>query len=139
MITETIARLRAQIATLGAALVDGAAAFGAATETNPVSTPAIYVVPLSETPAPTQFDGVQRVTGDMAIVCAVRNLTDARGEAAQIDLQALRVNVKAALLGWVPADGHTAIERGAGRLLAFRDGHLWWQDIYRSNYFEKTP
>jgi hypothetical protein len=25
-----------------------------------------------------------------------------------------------------------------GRLLAFRDGHMWWQDVFRTAYFDRS-
>lgn len=141
MITETIAHLRAHQADAGLAMVAGAAAFGKAVEGNPTTTPAVFVVPLNERPSARAFSGddTQRVDVEIGVVTALRNVADASGEAALDALTPVRDGIKAQLLGFIPIAGYAGLERGPGQMLAFRDGHLWWQDVYRSYYFERQP
>jgi hypothetical protein len=138
VIAETISRLRVNKEALGLKLIGGAAAFQQAAEKNPAATPGAFVYLLADEPQPRRFTGAdaQRVDLSMAVVLVVRNVADATGEAASADIDALRAVIKPLLSAWVPADGYAPLERGAGNLLAFRDGHLWWQDSYRTYLFE---
>lgn len=140
MIDEVIARLTDQAPSFKQ--VAGAAAFQAAAESNPLATPAAYVLPLGERPEPNGLDneqGVeQRVNVSIGIVIVLSNVADAQGAAAGSDLAALRGEVKAALLGWAPASADEVMERGPSSLLAFRDQHLWWQDTYTTAYYERS-
>ena len=140
MIAEIIQRLATHADDLGLKLVDGAGAFQAAVESNPTATPAAYVVMLEENPAPSVSEAlvIQEVSANIGVILVVRNVTDARGAAAQTDMETLRQAVKALLLGWAPAAGVCPLERGPGRLLAFRDGHMWWQDIYKTVFYDRS-
>lgn len=133
MIAEIIARLQSQVPTLK--LVAGAAEFQAASETNPLATPAAYVLRMAENGGKslTAAQVTQRVAAEIGIVIVVRNVADPTGAAAGADLETLRIAVRAALLGWAPP-GCDRLEFAAGGLLAFRDGHIWWQDSYHSAY-----
>lgn len=133
MITELKTRLQEEVQALK--LVAGATEFQAASETNPPVTPAAYVIRLRETGGPraTYSRVEQRVPTEIGIVLVVRNVADAKGAAAGVDMETLRSAVRTALLGWEPT-GCDPLEFGAGGLLVFRDQHLWWQDSYRSTY-----
>lgn len=137
MIAEIAARLEAQVATLNQ--VGGAAEFEAASLAKPRATPAAFVIPVGEDPAPSDVANIviQRVRVSLGVVWAVRNVASADGAPALADLETVRAAGQAALLGWAPANAEP-LERGAGRLLAFRDGVLWWQDIYQTNIFVRT-
>lgn len=141
MIAETLSWLRSNQQTLGVKLIGGAAAFQQAAEKNPAATPACFAFLADENPLPGKFSGtdIQRVDVVMPVVLVVRNVADATGEAAASDLQPLRDAVKTLLLGWVPLENWQPFQRGRGHLMAFRDGHMWWQDIYTSTYFERKP
>ncbi|WP_136414824.1 hypothetical protein [Herbaspirillum sp. ST 5-3] len=138
MINEVIQRLKDTVPALK--LVEGAAGFQAAVESNPKVTPCVFVIPLEETPGQSVDAPVviQNVRTKIGVVFVVRNLTDAKGLAAKVDLDALRNATKAQLLGWQPQAGYDPLERGPGGLLAFRDGHMWWQDIYQSSYVDRS-
>jgi hypothetical protein len=140
MIAAIVARLEATKAQTGLKRVGGAAAFQAAVETNPAAVPAAYVFTLDETagPNPVAPDVIQRVSASIGVVLVARNLSDAKGAAAGQDMETLRAAVKAVLLGWSPAEGHDPLERGRAHLLAFRDGHMWWQDAYTTAYFDRS-
>lgn len=133
MIAEIIARLQSQVAALK--LVAGAAEFGAAADANPIATPAAYVLRLSErgSESLTLARVEQRVGVEIGVVLALRNAADPLGAAANADLEALRASVRTALLGWVAPSCDPFIF-GAGGLLAFKDGHLWWQDSFSTAY-----
>lgn len=121
-------------------LVGGAADFQSAVESNPVTTPACYVFSLGESPMPSQFAGalLQRVRASVAVVLVVKNLSDSKGVAALGDIDVLRKKVKKVIYGWEPAEGLEPLERGDSNLLAFRDGHAWWQDVYLTSYFDRS-
>jgi hypothetical protein len=138
VIAETIARLQELVPTLK--LVGGAAGFQKASETNPAATPAAFVFLARDVagPNPVAPDVHQRVDAEIAVVLVIKNISDAQGNAASQDMETLRREVKAVLLGWPPATGYDALERGPGNLLAFRDGHLWWQDIYKTAYYDRS-
>lgn len=137
MIIETISRIATTVPDIK--LVEGAAAFQAAAESNPKVTPCAFVIPLEENPLQRSTDVlIQRVWAKVGVILVVRNLKDPKGAAAQEDMTALRNAVKAQLFGWQPASGYDPLERGSGHLLAFRDGHMWWQDIYQTSYYDRS-
>lgn len=138
MITEITARLKAEVSLL--ALVAGAADFQKASEANPTATPAAYVFVLRENAGPNGVapDVHQRVAVEVGVILVVRNLGDVKGAAAGQDMETLRAAVKAVLLGWEPAAGYDALERGNSGLLAFRDGHMWWQDTYTTAFYDRS-
>lgn len=140
MITETIAYLETNKLALGLALVGGAAEFQKAVETSPAATPAAFVIELDENAGPNQVvpDVHQRVKATIGIVHVVRNVADAKGEAARKDMVTLRAATKAKLLGWPPTAAHDPLERARSHLLAFRDGHMWWQDAYTTAFFDRS-
>lgn len=130
MIAEIIARLDG---TAPLKLVDGAIAFDAAAKSKPKALPAAFVIPLSEVgqASPTYGRTRQRVRLTFGVVYAVSNVADAKGAAAQADLKTVRDAGLVRLLGWSPT-GADAVEFDQGRLLAFKDGVLWWQDAFRT-------
>lgn len=133
MIDETIARIKDGAATLR--LVEGAAAFAAAAAANPTALPAAYVMLLDERADPSQLYGRmrQRVHARLGVTLVWRHAGDARGAAALADLQALRAAVQGLLVGWAPTAAHEPYQFESGSLAAIRDGHIWWQDAYRTS------
>ena len=133
MLAEIETRLDAEVADLK--LVAGAAEF-AALKTNPPKSkqPAAYVVPLSDRAGRnTRINAVaQQVTARVAVVLALGNLGDRRGDSASKTIETLRGDVRAALLGWAPTAADDPMEYVAGRVLALRDGVVWWQDEFRT-------
>ena len=125
---------------LGLALVSGAASFQKAVESNPAAVPAVYVFTLDESAGtnPVAPDVHQRVGINIGVVLVVRNVADTKGAVATQDMDALRNAVKAVLMGWVPAAGYDALERGRSHLLAFRDGYMWWQDGYTTAFYDRS-
>lgn len=136
MIAELSARLDAQVAALKQ--IGGAAEYEAASATAPNATPAAFVIPLGEDPRPSSGANFirQQIRVSLGVVLAVRNVADAKGEAAQADLATLRPAVQTALLGWSPTNAEP-LERGAGRLLGMKNHVLYWQDVYHTNIYAR--
>ena len=122
-------------------LVAGAADFAAAAETAPPAMPAAYVLQLQEAAGSNALSCAvaQTVTASFGIALAVTNVTDAKGAAAQADLKTVRAAVGPALLGWTPdGDTYAPLEYAGGALLGFKNGVLWWQDVYVTQFILKT-
>lgn len=138
MIAEIVARLIDQVPALKQ--IGGAAEFQAAAESNPTATPAAFVFPLRESGGASPIYGRvrQKVSASVGVVLVVRNVADAKGAAAGGDMATLRAAVESVLLGWVPVSGRDPLEFESGALLAFRNGHMWWQDAYRTQFSKST-
>lgn len=99
--------------------------------------PCAYVLLLAE-----QGGAARYMTGLVAqqriqrigVVLAVRNVRDAVGSAASVDMDALRTQTDAALFGWKPDEAHEALIFSSGKLLALIDGEIWWQDEYTTEF-----
>lgn len=101
--------------------------------------PAAFVVPLAERPSDPLLlgDPVQRLSASVGVVLAVANLRDPRGDAAREDLVAVRQQVRAALLGWLPAGCLDRLACAGSRLVRLDPrGVLWWQDDFLASYLE---
>ncbi len=122
-------------------LVAGAADFAAAAESTPLATPAAYVLPLQEAASSNALSCAvaQTVTASFGIALALTNVADAKGVAALADLKTVRAAVGPALLGWTPdGDVYSPLEFAGGALLGFKNGVLWWQDVYVTQFILKT-
>lgn len=115
-------------------LVSGAAGFQAAAESNPPATPAAFVFAVQETADEPGFDvpTIQRITASIAVVLVVRHVGDTQGGAASESMDALRADVWTALHGARLDADHEPLSFVSGGLIAFRDQHLWWQDLWSS-------
>lgn len=125
-----IARLKDQVTSLK--LVGGAADLDAAAESLKQK-PAAFVLPNSERASGSVTGTMvvsQQNTVRFAVVLAVQNLRDARGENAQADLLSLRTDIMTALHGFEPDEDFKTIEYSGGRLLQLSDRVLWWQDEF---------
>lgn len=114
--------------------VSGAAGFQAASESNPLSTPSAYVFCVHEASDTSTIDLPlsQRMKFSLAVVVVVRNVTDTLGEAAYDSLDAVRAEIWAALHGAQIDADHEPLTFDSGSVLALRDRHLWWQDLWLS-------
>lgn len=130
-----IAHLKAQIPTLKRV---GSATDLASAKTDIKSAmPCAYVMQLAE-----QGGAIRYMTGVVAqkriqryaVVLMVRNVRDATGLAASIDMDALRLLTDAALFGWIPDATHSPLIFTGGKLLGLFDGELWWQDEYTTEF-----
>ncbi|AKU21876.1 hypothetical protein [Massilia sp. NR 4-1] len=138
MIEAIQARLRATVPALK--LVGDAVGFQSAAERTPTVMPACYVITLGEKPSPNSLGNIliQQVQASIGVILVMRNLGDATGAKAQASIEALRGQVKDQIFGWVPKAGCEPLERGDSNLLAFRDGCVWWQDIYVTSFYDRS-
>lgn len=129
-----IERLRGEVSALR--FVGGAADLPAATE-ELKQTPAAFVIPLTDAAtrnADATGSVTQQITARFGVLLAAQNLRDARGEAALTTLEPLRLAVREALVGWVPAGFEDPCEIVAGRIMSLSDRVLWWQDDFLSMF-----
>lgn len=113
--------------------VGGAADFAAAQEGLRNKTPAAFVVPLAENATRNSSATLvvrQQVTQQFAVILAVSNLKDARGEKALNDLHQVREQIFEKVLGWSPPGTDSVMEFSSGRLLDMDNQVVWWQDDY---------
>ncbi len=108
----------------------GAAALG---QTRPGRDSA-YVMPLRV--AATEPDGIvgplrQQLMETVAVVLAIGNRRDKRGEQGLDEVLVARKAVWTALVGWCPPQAHCPIRASGGQLLRLDEsGVLWWQDEF---------
>lgn len=139
MIQSIIERIKDGIPELK--LVGGAVQFTANAERQqPTAVPACFVLTNSELPgAPAAANlMIQNVQLEVGIVLVVRNVSDVTGHAAALDTEQLRLKIKDLIYGWTPEGGKAPLARGPSNLLAYREGHVWWQDIYSTSYIDKA-
>ena len=123
-------------------LVAGAADFSTAAESRPKALPAAYVLPLHERTLGDEEIGcgvTQVVEATFGVAIAVANVSDAKGGAAVVGLDAIRLAVRKALLGWAPDGCEDGFEYAGGALLGFAGNVLWWQDAYSILYVLDAP
>jgi hypothetical protein len=134
-----IARLAERVS--GLRKVAGAVDFATAAQ-DLKQPPAAYVIELANRASRNSL-AVMAVSQEneirFGVIMAVQNLRDARGDAAQTDMNVLvRKPVMAALLGWAPHPDSTVIEYSGGRLLQLDNLVLWWQDDYLTSILERS-
>jgi hypothetical protein len=135
---QIVARIKANVPIVKQ--VGEAADFQTAVENNPKVTPACFVISLAEQPELPAFADLMQQTVRVAVgvVIVIKNVADVSGAAAKVNLDAVRNQVKDQLFGWVPAPGFDPLSRGASNLLVFKDGYMWWQDVYLTSYFDRS-
>jgi hypothetical protein len=108
-----------------------------------VAMPAAFVLPLAE--SGTDMGMVsstdERIAQAFGVVHCLSNRRDAQGAAALDDLKVHRLNLRTALVGWVPDDATgEPITFTAGRLLRLDgDGRLWWIDEFQLITYYWSP
>lgn len=123
-----IQQLRARAPMFGQR-VAGAANFKVLPETAKLDVPAAYVIPLSEEPAAaaSQNGYRQQVRDQLAVVVVLSNLAEERGQTAASSLEAVRVALFKALLGWQPTKDYDAMEFEGGQLLHLDRARMYYQ------------
>lgn len=129
-LTSVIDRIKASTGTTFK-LVGGAAEYGSAVSALAAS-PAAFAVEGRNTAQPSTTLSVvtQRVTVTFSVLIAVQMQADSRGQAGQAAVEAARVAVRSALLGWTPDGAIEPCAYAGGLLSDFIPGLLWWQDDY---------
>jgi hypothetical protein len=102
-------------------------------------TPAGFVLLANDQPRPPEGSTqrvIQRVITQFGVLIAVRDYKRADRGAGQAEELRQRVReVRSTLIGWRHPDCNTSTRLGGRcRLLGFREGVLWWQDIYSAEY-----
>ena len=76
-----------------------------------------------------------RVTVTLRLLTLARDVTDQRGQAAMAQLDSLREDLKAALLGLIPDTGHDPLEYVGGSLAHASAGTVAWIDDFQSAHY----
>jgi len=124
-----IAALRARCAATFGAYVAGAAEFKQLQENAALPVPCCFVIPLDDNPGEAlALNSVRQMLQDsFAVVVAVSNVADEKGQGGAHSIDAIRTVLWAALLGWRPADRYNGITYQGGQLLAMDRARLWYQ------------
>jgi len=112
--------------------VAGAAQFKILPEAANMLVPAAYVIPMDDNAGEQESkNGYQQtIRENFAVVVAVSNQADERGQTATVSLHAVRASIYRALLGWTPEEDperYGIIEYEGGALLALDRSRLWYQ------------
>lgn len=114
--------------TLGAN-VAGAAQFKQLEEAANLPLPCAFVIPLDDNPQESRSlnDVVQPMTDSFAVIIAVSNTVDEKGQGGASSIDAMRAELWAALLGWQPDVRYNGITYEGGSLLSLDRARLWYQ------------
>lgn len=109
--------------------IAGAAEYKILPEAMQLAVPCAYVVPLDDDPdgAMAMNSVRQKLTDSFAVIVAVSNTSDERGQAAAAQVETLRGQLWAGLLGWRPAERYDGIVYQGGHLLHLDRARLWYQ------------
>lgn len=123
-----IAALRSRCATFGNN-VAGAAEFKSLQESAALPVPFAFVIPLDDAPGESQSaNSVRQVLADaFAVIVAVSNTADEKGQGSVAAIHSIRAELWAALLGWRPSDRYNGVTYDGGNLLALDRARLWYQ------------
>lgn len=109
--------------------VAGAAAFKRIKENTALETPCAFVLPLADDPQPpTSQNAVrQNLVDSFAVVVAVSNQTDERGQGAASSVETMRRALWKALLGWRPTKEYDGVQYDGGSLQSIDRFQLFYQ------------
>jgi hypothetical protein len=124
-----IAQLKQRAPLFAGGTVAGAARFQVLPEAANLKMPAAYVLPLDEQPEDqsSQNGYQQTVREGFAVVVALSNREDERGQGAASDLDAVRRALFKALLGFQPAEEYDVITFEGGQLLHLDRARMYYQ------------
>jgi len=91
--------------------------------------PAAYVLPLDDQPGENlaQNSVRQRLKDSFAVVIALSNAPDEKGQGAAFTVHGIRTELWAALLGWQPDPRYEGIEYEGGAVLKIDRARVWYQ------------
>jgi hypothetical protein len=147
-----IAQLRTYSPTF-AGRVLGATQFELLPEKQALAVPCAYVMPLEDSPGPTLAQNAVRqdLTDSFAVVVALSNQVDERGQASAINVHGMRKELWKALLGWRPEDEYNGIVYEGGSLMQLDRARMWYrfefgaamqigpEDGWEEGYLESLP
>ncbi|MBL4782994.1 MAG: hypothetical protein JKX92_12200 [Porticoccaceae bacterium] len=103
--------------------------------------PLLFVVPLTDDPGVNerttsgQSKPLQKVIHRIALVVAIKNMADPYGAQGNSELELIKLRVREALHGWIPAPGYASFELGRGGLIAMRDYTIYWQMEFKTHFY----
>lgn len=123
-----ISQLRTRCASFDGRVV-GAANFATVTESTALLSPCAFVIPMDDSPEPSASQNSVRASMDetFAVVVALDNRLDERGQASGKSVHAVRAELWAALLGWRPEALYNGIAYEGGNLMTIDRARLWWR------------
>lgn len=109
--------------------IGGAAQFKMLPETAQLQVPCAYVIPLDDNPGENLATNSirQDIADGFAVVVALSNVADEKGQGASKTVHDMRKALWAALLGWEPAAEYGGIVYEGGTLLQIDRARLWYQ------------
>lgn len=109
--------------------IAGAAEFKHLPESAALPVPCAFVIPLDENPGESRSQNSVRqdLVESFAVIVAVSNVVDEKGQGAISVLHPTRAALWAALLGWQPTTDYTGIVYEGGSLLDIDRARLWYQ------------
>lgn len=124
-----IAALRTRATATFGSNIAGAAEFKQLQESAALPVPCAFVIPLDDNPQDSMaMNSVRQMLQDsFAVVVAVSNVADEKGQTGVHTLDAIRTVLWASLLGWQPASRYDGITYQGGQLLAMDRARLWYQ------------
>lgn len=128
-ITAIIEALRTRTSATFAGRVAGAAEYKRLPEAVNLELPAAYVIPLDDNAeAQSSENGYSQIVRDgFAVIVAVSNTADERGQTGYTSVAAIRTALWAALLAWKPDAAHGPIQYEGGQLLDLDRARLYYQ------------
>lgn len=123
-----IAALRARCASFGTK-VAGAAQFKLLPESAALTVPCAFVIPLDDNPGDSRSSNSvrQSLSDSFAVVVAISNAADERGQASAHTVDSIRSELWKALLGWRPDQRYDGIVYEGGSIVALDRARLWYQ------------
>ena len=109
--------------------IAGAAQFKLLPENAALAVPCAFVIPLDDSPQESRAQNSvrQALTDSFAVILAVSNVTDEKGQNGAQSIHLLRAEIWAALLGWRPDLRYDGINYEGGHLLSLDRARLWYQ------------
>lgn len=109
--------------------VGGAAQFKLLPENAALPVPCAFVIPLDDSPdeARSQNSVRTNLKDSFAVVVALSNTADEKGQAASGGMHAMRATLWSALLGWQPDEDYDGINYEGGHLVQIDRARLWYQ------------
>lgn len=109
--------------------IAGAAQFNGLETNSALPVPCAFVVPLDDNPKDSKAQNSvrQELTDSFAVIVAISNTADERGQAGAHTVWTLRAELWAALLGWRPEEAYNGITYEGGSMLSIDRARLWYQ------------
>lgn len=109
--------------------VSGAAQFKMLPESVSMPLPCAFVIPLDDSPGDSQSQNSVRqvLTDSFAVIVAVSNVADEKGQTGASSLHSLRASLWSALLGWRPSQRYDGITYEGGQMLSLDRARIWYQ------------